>query len=92
MADDGDLDNLTEAFAALERSKKRMAAMRRSTADIVVGTGAAPSISKLLLAAERGDPMTDDERQAVMDYLNGLALGLYDGDKHDGLQGDQSDK
>lgn len=91
MADDPDLSELRSAFAALERSGKRFEALIEKNVETVIGTGATPPIAELIASLERGEPLTDEERRTVMDYLNGLALGVQESDKH-GTQADQSDE
>lgn len=85
MSEDPDLEKLTDAFAALKRSRQRMDAIAEQTVDNAIATDGTQSISQLLLALERGEPLTEDERRAIMDYLNGLALGAQGSSKHEPL-------
>jgi len=71
MAEDLDeFDELTSAFAALERSRKRM--------DVIMeqahGLDDPSKLAALLDALKLGKPLSDQERSAVAGYLNGLAI------------------
>ena len=53
------------------------------TVDTAIEADGTPSISQLLLSLERGEPLTEDERRMIMDFLNGLSLNAQGKRQHD---------
>jgi len=82
MSDDPDLDRLTDAFAALARSRQRVDAIIEQEIGNRLGTEP-PGISELVAALENDSPLTDVERRILIDYLNIMALGARDPGKRD---------
>ena len=88
--DDPDLDRLTDAFAALVRSRKRVDAIIEHDVSKDLGVEP-PTISELIASLRSGEPITDLERRILIDYLNIMAVGAQDSGQH-GLQADQSNE
>ena len=75
MADDrDDLDNLKNAFAALERSQRRVDAIVEHDAHKALGRIEPLTLADLIEALRSGAPLSDDERTQIIDCLNVLAI------------------
>lgn len=75
MADDrDDLDNLKNAFTALEQSRKRVDAIIEQDAQKALLRLEPLSLGDLIEALRSGAPLSEEERAHIIDCLNVLAI------------------
>jgi hypothetical protein len=75
MADDrDDLDNLKNAFAALERSRKRVDAIFDQDVHKALLHLEPLTLADLIETLRSGAPLSEEEREHIIDCLNVLAV------------------
>jgi hypothetical protein len=84
MADDrDDLDNLKDAFAALEQSRRRVDAIVEHDAYKAPVPLEPMGLADLIEALRSGAPLSEEKRARIIDCLNVLAITAQVSDRRD---------